>query len=777
MRRCPSRCLLWLLALLFIPVPVRAQTVTIRGMVVDPTRAAITGATVTLARGGAHIATTTTDVRGSFEFRNLTATTYRITVTAAGFSPHSAEIRAEPDIPDLAIALSIASVSESVNVSAETRGYVAASSTTGTKIDLPRLELPQAVSVVPREVFDDRVLVRLTETADNVAGVRALTGYTGTLSNAYNIRGFSPSISYSNLRNGFAEYAFLSQRDPINVERIEFLKGPSSLLYGAADIGGIVNTITKKPIAERRASVGLTFGGFGHVRPTFDLTGPLNADKTLLYRVTFAHDRGDSYRDLVNNENFFVAPVLTWKATPRTAIDVEVEVGRFKNDFDRGFVIAPEFLDEPAHKNFAEPWTEARNRQVNVMTNLTQQLNANWRLRFGFSHIRSDTDTNAAGFSFVPLRPDRRTINRDNFVTDEHSENYNSQNELYGRFTTGRLTHRMVAGAEVAYYQFKYTFDFKTLAPIDRIDPVYGALPGVPTFGFGDDTASRSAAGYVQDQIGLSSRLKLLLGVRGSVLTSRNLDAVTGEERNRQTDKTVTPRAGFVYEFLPRSSAYVSFANSFQPNFLSRSRVGEPFDPTRGRQFEVGAKHAWFSDRLFATVAYFWLTKQDVLVPDPEDFTFSFSIQIGEQKSEGLELELAGQVTPRWSVILTYAAIDTVVSGDPRPAFVDDRLAGVPRHSGGLYTSYLFDAGRLRGLSVGGGVYASGARFATLPNPTWQLPGYARVDLNAGYRRDRWRLDVAVKNLNNKRYFEIGGFGSMMPQAPRHAIASLNYVF
>jgi iron complex outermembrane receptor protein len=772
-----ARHIVWVLVLWLIPRPVAAQAGTIGGTVVDPGGGAIVGAMVSLARKSVTVASTMTDGRGRFSFPSLVQDAYQLTVTASGFATHTVTVQISSESRELSIVLSVAALVESVNVSAETRGYVAESSTTGTKLDLPRLELPQSVSVVTRQVIDDRVLVRLTETAANVAGVRALTGYTGTMANGYTIRGFSPSLSYSNLRNGFAEYAFLSQRDPVNVERIEFLKGPSSLLYGATDVGGIVNTITKRPLAESRYGVGLTFGGFGYVRPTFDLTGPLNASRTVLYRLTMAYDRGDSYRDLVNNENFFVAPVIVWKPTPRTTVDLEVEAGRFENDFDRGFVIAQEFLDEPVHKNYAEPWTDARNRQVNVMTSLTHQLNPAWSVRVGFSHIRSDTDTNAAGFSFVALRPDRRTINRDNFVTDEHSENFNSQNELYGRFSTGGVTHRLIAGAEVAYYQFKYTFDFRTLAPIDRISPVHGALPGVATFGFGDDTASRTVGVYVQDQIGLTDRLKILIGARGSFLNSRNLDAETGEERNRQTDKAFTPRAGAVFEFTPRSSAFVSLADSFQPNFLSRSRLGEAFDPTRGRQYEVGVKHAWLQNRLFATAAYFWLTKEDVLVPDPEDFTFSFSIQIGEQKSRGLELELTGLVTPRWNVILTYAVIDAFVSADSRAAFLDDKLPGVPRHSGGIYSTYAFESGRLSGVSVGGGVYAAGPRFATLPNPTWELPGYARIDLNAGYRRDRWRFDVAVKNVTNKRYFDIGGFGSMMPQPPRHAVASVNYVF
>jgi len=618
----------------------------------------------------------------------------------------------------------------------------------------------------------------LSETADNVAGVRALTGYSGTLGNNYQFRGFSPSLNYTNLRNGFQEYGFLSQRDVANIERVEFLKGPASLLYGANEVGGLVNTITKQPLAAPRREVGLTVGTFGTMRPTVDLTGPVNASGTLRYRLNAAFDRGDSYRDLVDYENTFVAPHLVWQPTPRTTLGVEVEWGRFRNDFDRGFVLAPVFLDEPSDKNFGEPWTDARNRQVNTMVNVAHQLTDRWRVRTGFNFIRSETETNAAGFGFVPLAPDGRTINRDNFATDEFSRNYTSQNEVTGRLRTGRLAHQILMGAEVTQAQFHYTFRFRTLGRIDRVNPVYGALPGFSTFGFNDDSVSRQVGLYVQDQITLpGGRSFLLIGGRGSFVESTTRDALTQVEKNNQTDKAFTPRVGWVYQLTPSTSSYVSLANSFFPNYLSRTRTGAALTPTRGRQYEVGVKQSLAGDRLLATFAYFDLVKQDVVVPDPDDFTFRFSVQVGEERSRGVEAEVTGAVTANWNVVATYTGMDAIVSEDPRAVFVGGRLAGATRHAGSLYTRYAFSGTALNGLSVGFGVYAAGRRFAALPNPTWAMPSYARVDADLRYDRARWRFNLALKNLTNTQYFELGGFNSMMPQPTRHALASMHVVF
>jgi iron complex outermembrane recepter protein len=179
---------------------------------------------------------------------------------------------------------------------------------------------------------------------------------------------------------------------------------------------------------------------------------------------------------------------------------------------------------------------------------------------------------------------------------------------------------------------------------------------------------------------------------------------------------------------------------------------------------------------VLATLALFELRRTNVLVPDPVD-PFAFSIQTGEQRSRGLEIEINGQVTRGLSLNATYAAIEAIVTKDTRANLIGNRLVGAPRSSGGVYGNYVFDSRRLRGFSIGGGVFFATEQYANLPNRAWRLPGYARADLNVGYRRENWRFDLAVKNLNNARYFETGGFNSMMPQPTRHALASATYNF
>ena len=759
-----------------------APSSSLAGTVVDATGGAIRGARIAIRQAGELVGETRSAPDGSYTLP-LAPGEYVVEVQASGFNPAVRTIQVGSGPEELDIELELTGLAESVSVTARVEGYVAGTATTGTKLDLSRLEVPQSISVIPREVIDDRVVLRLSETADNAAGVSARTSYGGNQNNSYAFRGFSGSFSGVNLKNGFQQYSFLSKGDIANVERVEFLKGPSSLLYGAGEVGGLVNTITKKPLSEHRYEIGFTGGSFGQLRPTVDLSGPLNASRTVLYRLNAAYDRGNSYRDLIEHENSFVAPALTWILRPGTTVTFEAEWGRFDNSFDRGFPIEEIFLDEPPGKSYGERWTESLNEQRNVSLNLTHDFSPDWSFRSGFSRMEVDHEVNAAGFAFFPMAPDGRTINRDNFVTDESADNDNFQNELYGRFSTGAVDHELVTGVEFARYRFSYVFDINELAPIDRIDPVYGASPGGPSYGFDDDTSASQTGLYLLDQLTLTRRLKVLLGGRFSSVSSRQMEISSGALLDEQDDQAFSPRAGVSYEVLPAGNVYASFATSFSPNLTghsgssARQVSGEPFKPTLGRQWEAGWRQEFANGRVLATIALFDLTKQNIVVPDPDDPTFTFSIQVGEQRSRGVEVEVAGGITPSLSVVATYTGMETEVTEDSREIYLGDRLAGFAPHTGSVFLNYRVPRGSLRGLSFGGGAYATGARMAALPNPDWEVPGTARLDLNLGYDRRDWVVDFAIKNLTNSLDFQLGGFRTMLPLPTRHVLVSFKYRF
>jgi iron complex outermembrane recepter protein len=372
----------------------------------------------------------------------------------------------------------------------------------------------------------------------------------------------------------------------------------------------------------------------------------------------------------------------------------------------------------------------------------------------------------------LALQADRRTITRSALRSDERSRNYSAQGEVFGRFRTGGLGHNMTAGVDLVRWDLRYIFysGVGGAPPLDRLNPVYGGIPTVFTLSFGDRTRADIVGLFVQDQVALRHNLKLLGGVRVDHVDQRSDNPLTGAEVNQRTVANISPRVGLLFNATRATSVYASYTNSFLPQY-GVSRTGERFDSQRGRQYEVGVKQNLLGDRLFATLAAFQLWKTNVPTPDPVDPRFS--ILSGEQESRGIEIEMAGRVTRQWSLIANYAGLHASVSRDNRLA-VGSRLVGVPKHSGGVWTTYDFDGGPLNGVTVGGGVFAASNRQPRLPNVATLIPAYGRIDVFAAYRTRQWSVQVNVKNLNDVKWYEAQG-SNVIPQASRHALVSFGY--
>ncbi|MEH2182337.1 MAG: TonB-dependent receptor [Nostoc sp.] len=276
---------------------------------------------------------------------------------------------------------------------------------------------------------------------------------------------------------------------------------------------------------------------------------------------------------------------------------------------------------------------------------------------------------------------------------------------------------------------------------------------------------------YVQDQVALTNNLKLLLGGRFDLtrLTAQDTDGRDDES----TASAFSPRAGIVYQPIEPVSLYFSYATSFVSQ-LDADAQGNPFEPERGRQFEVGIKADLIPNQLSTTVAAYQIKKQNVLVSDPQNP--DFSIQTGEQTSQGIEFDLVGRPLDGWNIALSYAYIDAFVSKDTDPTLVDQRLAAIPKHQFGLWTSYELQRGSLKGLGVGLGLYYTSETEGQLPNTALQIPSYFRVDASAFYKRDNWKVQLNVKNLTNIEYYRSSGYW-IVPQEPLTVLGSISFEF
>jgi iron complex outermembrane recepter protein len=630
-------------------------------------------------------------------------------------------------------------------------GYRASDSTTATKTDTPLRDIPGSIQVIPKEVIQDQGVTRISDAVRNVSGVTPQRDYSDDTDTRFNIRGFSNESA--TLRNGFRVGA--SEIAPNNIERIEVLKGPASVLYGQFEPGGIVNFVTKQPLSEPFYSASFTAGSFSFYEPSIDISGPLTKDKNLLYRLTAQYQNAGSFRDFVKGEQFSIAPTLSYRFSDATKLTVGYEFLSSDQTFDDGLPIAPITFRLPISRFLGEPSDFIRSTTHNLNAVFEHQFNQNISLKsaFGASFKRGRQEA----FRLSEYDPATKQIDRFFSVDNQPSveDILSWQTDLIFKFNTGPIKHQLLFGLELARSQFKNSLSESEAGFfLDVNNPSYGTLAS-PTFSsFSGDVTTNTVGLYLQDQITLLPNLKLLLGGRYDFSDSRSIffenfppDPPSSED-NKFSNQAFSPRVGIVYQPIEPVSLYASYSRSFVPNNVTTS-TGDLIEPTRGTQFEAGIK-ADLGKKFTATLAAYQITKSNILTTDPADP--DFSIPVGEARSRGLELDIAGEIRPGWRIIASGFLNDTVITKDNNLP-VGDTLINAPKNGVSLWTTYEIQKGDLKGLGFGAGLFYVGDREAELPNDL-VLPSYVRADASIFYKRDRWRVGLNFKNLFNTRYFE-----------------------
>ena len=722
---------------------------------------------------------------------NFNANTIRVTVTGETSVP-TVELF---DSPDEGLIFSVASTASTtqqpatptqpqqpaastdqpieVVVTGERDGYQVQNATTATKTDTPLRDIPQSIQVIPQQVIQDQQVTRISDVARNVSGV-SLQGSYGANTDAYIIRGF---VTFNSLRNGFQ--AGDNYIDPNTIERVEVLKGPASVLYGQFEPGGVVNYVTKQPLATPYYASEFTVGSYGEYKSSIDISGPLTSDQKLLYRLNVGYENFGSFIDFVHGQYFSIAPVLSYKISDNTNLTLEYEHTDQNRTFYDGLPPIPQSFQVPISRFLGEPSTDQYNVDSDAFyLTLDHTFSENLRLRSAFSAYLTTSGFNEV-VRPVSLEADGQTISRTLAAGPGYSQTFELQNELVGKFKTGSINHQLLVGLELSW-QNQFGDFLRTAAPgINLFNPVYGAP--LPTSFV--DTASRggiytdTTAIYLQDQVTLLSNLKLLVGGRYDFVSynDRNIDLNNNGallSTDNFYDEAFSPRVGLVYQPIKPISLYASYSESFAPNnTLSASLVALP--PSRGTQYEAGIKTEVFDGKLSATLAAYNITKTNVPTTDPNNI--NYSIAAGEVKSEGIELDISGRILPGWNVIASFAHNDTYVSKDNELP-VGDRLVGVPRDTASFWTTYEIQSGSLKGLGFGGGLFFVGDTEANLPNNGVIIPSYVRTDASIFYKKGNWRYGLNVKNLFDTTYYVSQGY-YLRPGDPLTVLATISVQF
>ncbi len=446
------------------PVAPAAGTGAIDGRVVDSLSVPIGGASVEASRGRRRVrAVSASD--GGFRLEGLAPGAYTVSAALSTGSPTSRSVEVSAGSTarvDLVVSVTIA---ETVEV----RGSFARATTSGTRTDTPLKDIPQAISVIPRQILEQQASVRVTEAITNASGVVAASGAGGTSEN-FNVRGqaqFAPS------QNGIiSRVSFGGFEEVANLERVEVLKGPASALYGPASPGGFVNLVTKRPEAEPRRQVTLRAGQESFYYGSVDVTGPVGSRQRVLYRLVAAYEDTGSFREFIESNRVFVAPSVSLRLGDRTSLLVSGEYRDQDTGFDLGIpAIGTGVADVPRERNVGEPWERALTTQRSAGYFVDHQFNSSWSLRNNFRYRDREIDQRQIA---ITLRPDGRTLTRTEVRSRTYTPVWDAQLDVVGSVATGAVAHRLLIGVDYNLQDGNSSASARPAVPsIDLFAPVH----------------------------------------------------------------------------------------------------------------------------------------------------------------------------------------------------------------------------------------------------------------------------------------------------------------
>lgn len=773
-------CYATILTLLVLLTPLRlgAQAVApaaLRGRVrTARTGAPVPGARITLDPPLSRVATTDDD--GRFDIADLPPGVYTVTVSKDAFQPwvQRERVVGRADAPPLEIVLELAAVTEVVQVSATLpaldRIPVAAA-----KVDAPPRDLPQAVNMVPASVFREQGARSMEDALRNVPGVGYSHG--DGQRDQVTIRGFS-AITDQYL-DGVRDDS-LYFRDLQNIERIEVLKGPASALYGRGSSGGLINRVTKRPGTSPVRELTATYGSFDQKRIAADVGGPLN--ERVRVRVNGAYETSGGYRDEYFLERFVIAPSASFAITGRTELLLQFDHLDDQRLTDFGI---PAVDGRPIDVPYGTYYGSANGRDDTSRAKVTG-TQATFEHRFARATFRNafrgyHYDLNRRN-TLVSAVLGNEAVRTRGIVRRLENGLFN-QTELSTTFDWLGAKHQLLTGIELARQAKDQVF--LNVAAIDRV-PLYepqgyrvpdvpaGARPGTDNVGYLSTTGV-----YAQDLVGLGEHWKALLGTRIDVFDQRTEEHREGLPNLQRTDRTVSPRAGLVFQPQAWSALYVSVSQSFQPSAESFPLAANnaQIEPEQTRNYELGAKYDLFGGALSTTVSVFQLRRTNIKTTDPT--APARLIPVGEQHTSGVEWTADGALGANWLVSASYAYLDARIAKSTafsnNVALQGKRPSLTPQHSGNVWLRRQLR----RGFAVAGGLRMMGRRFAA-PDDLVTLPAYGLVDAAVYYQAKVFDLALNVGNLLDRRYI-VSAHGSSnnlnLPGAPRTLQLSLRTHF
>ncbi|GGF58303.1 ferric siderophore receptor [Azorhizobium oxalatiphilum] len=676
------------------------------------------------------------------------------------------------------ILLDTVTVTGTQNPTAHVDGYLATSSATASKMAVPIIETPQSISVVTSDLIRDTNSTTITEAIQYTPGVIAQAPAFSRMVDDLTIRGFNVANGNTGmLRDGlkYQSNVYDGGQEPYGLERIEILRGPSSILYGQLSPGGVVNAVSKRPTFTPVNEVNLEIGSYDKRQLSADLSGPVAGSSNMAYRLTALVREADTSVDYVNDDRIYVAPAFTWK-NEDTSLTILANYQRIDTKF-----AAP--IPYSAVKDYGLP-QKLFIGNANYDTYISDTYSAGYifdhefdngiKLHNTMRYYQADVTWDYMQWGGLL---GNGTLVRRASDREETSTGIAADTNLEMKFQTGPVAHTVLAGFDYYYRTYDsdrfrsgldYTFNIRTPNNLTALPTInYGA-------NFGSDSTGEQFGVYLQDQIKIYDKFVVLLGGRYDWSNSETL-AYSTRRTTTQDDAAFSGRAGLVYLFDNGLAPYVSVSQSFAPQVGADAITGDAFKPTEGLGYEGGLRYEPPGSNILLSGAVYDITQSNVLTLDASGNQY----QIGEVRSRGFEFEAHAKYG-QLNLVASYAYTDARITDSIDPTEIGQREALVPYNAVGLWADYGLDDWGLRGMRVGAGVrYLSDMN---MPDVGQTVPGYTLVDAMIRYDLESFNpnlkgaiLAVNAKNLFGEEYLVCVASDGCRYGSPRTVSATLTY--
>ncbi len=707
---------------------------------------------------------TLTDTKGEFYFSGLEPGNYSLSIQVLGSEEYSINIVVSADqtaVADIKFSKENIMSMQEVVVDGRVNKFSKKESIYVSKLPLKNLENPQVYISVPKALFEEQVAVDLGSISKNIPGSGV-----PTLANQGRVtflsRGFQTEPM---VRNGVAGFAY-SIIDPVNLERIEAIKGPSATLYGSelSYYGGLFNRVTKKPYNGFGGSIGYTTGSWNFNRLTFDVNTPVNEDKTLLFRLNGATSSEKSFQDIGFARSLTLAPSFSYQVSERLSVLFDIEFGMNNSTSPVRFTphsagtknLSIVDLQFPYDRSFGSEDMAYKTQMLNIFAQANYKISDQWISQTIVSRARSSIGgylTGLVGRSDTTLRS-QMVVGATDFVATDFQQNF------IGDFKIGSRRNRLIVGLD--YYNNANFMDRVTVnsRTINFTDPAatYPALSKkaidtlLPNGSVRNQrTSTYSYSVYASDVIDLTQNLHAMLSLRVDMFRSRgSYNYANGLRTGDYNQTALAPKFGLVYQLIKdRASIFGNYMSGFT-NQTGTDVNGNIFKPEQASQWEFGLKGDIFDHKLIGTISYYNITVDNIVREDLDNV--GFSKQDGTQLSKGLDVELTANPIRGLNIVAGYTyndsknkKTDKAIEG-LRPA-----LSG-PANMANFWISYKIEQGKIKGFGVGfGGNFGSSSYAVNTETVKITIPSYQLFDATVFYDQTKYRIGVKLDNITSQQ--------------------------